>query len=334
MAVELNHTIVAAHDKTASARFLADLLGLQVEPQYGPFTPVQMPNGVTLDFMDSDDSITPQHYAFLVSEDDFDAIFGRVRDAGLTYWRTRTTTVPERSTTTTAAAGVLRRPERTQPGDPHQALRERRGLIPGRGPGLAAARPLGAPVDPRRGCPRARVRRRPRAARSDLAGVVDQACRRSGVSSEDSVNSRAESGSCRPHGVPSGCRGWRAVRGDARAAVPRPVQRGPGAGTGRHGSLPGVAAPGRLTVPRRSSPGWRAVRGRHARPSESHSHGRPRTPGAARASETVRCARPRPDRRVPRRVPIGLRSGRRQLSFSSSDFSRQSQHRFICRLPP
>ncbi|MGV9654836.1 VOC family protein [Streptomyces sp. NPDC003554] len=86
MAVELNHTIVAAHDKTASARFLADLLGLQVEPQYGPFTPVQMPNGVTLDFMDSDDSITPQHYAFLVSEDDFDAIFGRVRDAGLTYW--------------------------------------------------------------------------------------------------------------------------------------------------------------------------------------------------------------------------------------------------------
>ncbi|KUJ39740.1 Glutathione transferase FosA [Streptomyces sp. MBT84] len=86
MAVELNHTIVAAHDKTASARFLADLLGLQVEPQYGPFMPVQMPNGVTLDFMDSDDSITPQHYAFLVSEDDFDAIFGRVRDAGLTYW--------------------------------------------------------------------------------------------------------------------------------------------------------------------------------------------------------------------------------------------------------
>ncbi|GAA3769954.1 VOC family protein [Streptomyces chiangmaiensis] len=86
MAVELNHTIVAAHDKTASAQFLADLLGLQVEPQYGPFIPVQTPNGVTLDYMDTDDSITPQHYAFLVSEDDFDAIFARVRAAGLTYW--------------------------------------------------------------------------------------------------------------------------------------------------------------------------------------------------------------------------------------------------------
>ncbi|MFF4962601.1 VOC family protein [Streptomyces sp. NPDC001222] len=86
MAVELNHTIVAAHDKQASARFLADLLGLEVAPEYGPFVPVQMPNGVTLDYMDTDESITPQHYAFLVSEDDFDTIFTRVRQAGLTYW--------------------------------------------------------------------------------------------------------------------------------------------------------------------------------------------------------------------------------------------------------
>ncbi|MFE4999030.1 VOC family protein [Streptomyces sp. RLB1-33] len=86
MAVELNHTIVAAHDKMASARFLADLLGLEVAPEYGPFVPVQMPNGVTLDYMDTAESISPQHYAFLVSEDDFDAIFARIREAGLTYW--------------------------------------------------------------------------------------------------------------------------------------------------------------------------------------------------------------------------------------------------------
>ncbi|MDX3757249.1 MULTISPECIES: VOC family protein [Streptomyces] len=86
MAVELNHTIVAAHDKMASARFLADLLGLEVAPEYGPFVPVQIPNGVTLDYMDTAESISPQHYAFLVSEDDFDAIFARIREAGLTYW--------------------------------------------------------------------------------------------------------------------------------------------------------------------------------------------------------------------------------------------------------
>ncbi|MFE6623507.1 VOC family protein [Streptomyces sp. NPDC008086] len=86
MTVRLNHTIVAAHDKQASARFLADILGLEVSPQYGPFIPVEIPNGVTLDYADSRDAITPQHYAFLVSEDDFDTIFGRIREAGLTYW--------------------------------------------------------------------------------------------------------------------------------------------------------------------------------------------------------------------------------------------------------
>ncbi|AZQ37031.1 VOC family protein [Streptomyces cyaneochromogenes] len=86
MTVRLNHTIVAAHDKKASARFLADILGLEVSPQYGPFIPVEIPNGVTLDYLESPGAITPQHYAFLVSEDDFDTIFDRIRKAGLPYW--------------------------------------------------------------------------------------------------------------------------------------------------------------------------------------------------------------------------------------------------------
>ncbi|MEJ8670854.1 MULTISPECIES: VOC family protein [unclassified Streptomyces] len=86
MTVQLNHTIVAAHDKKASARFLADILGLEVSPQYGPFIPVEIPNGVTLDYLDSPGTITAQHYAFLVSEDEFDTIFGRIREAGLTFW--------------------------------------------------------------------------------------------------------------------------------------------------------------------------------------------------------------------------------------------------------
>ncbi|GAA2509970.1 VOC family protein [Streptomyces longisporus] len=86
MNVQLNHTIVAAHDKKASAQFLTDILGLEPSPPFGPFIPVQIPNGVTLDYMETDGDITPQHYAFLVSEDDFDTIFGRVQDAGLTYW--------------------------------------------------------------------------------------------------------------------------------------------------------------------------------------------------------------------------------------------------------
>ncbi|MFM9372139.1 VOC family protein [Streptomyces sp. Da 82-17] len=87
MTVELNHTIVAAHDKHESAAFLADLLGLTVSPPYGPFVPVEIPNGVTLDYMDVGDGPIPsQHYAFLVSEDEFTEIFGRIQAAGLTYW--------------------------------------------------------------------------------------------------------------------------------------------------------------------------------------------------------------------------------------------------------
>lgn len=67
MPVELNHTIVAARDRRASAEYLANLLGLEVGPPYGPFLPVETSNGVTLDFMESGDpEITSQHYAFLV----------------------------------------------------------------------------------------------------------------------------------------------------------------------------------------------------------------------------------------------------------------------------
>jgi catechol 2,3-dioxygenase-like lactoylglutathione lyase family enzyme len=87
MGVELNHTIVAARDKKAAAEFLATIMGLEVSPQFGPFLPVQTSNGVTLDFLDSGTGpITPQHYAFLVSEEDFDAIFGRVQEAGIAYY--------------------------------------------------------------------------------------------------------------------------------------------------------------------------------------------------------------------------------------------------------
>lgn len=87
MTIELNHTIVAATDKKASAQFLADILGLEVSPQYGPFIPVEIPNGVTLDYYEGDGGPSvPQHYAFLVSEDEFDAIFGRIKERGLTYW--------------------------------------------------------------------------------------------------------------------------------------------------------------------------------------------------------------------------------------------------------
>jgi catechol 2,3-dioxygenase-like lactoylglutathione lyase family enzyme len=86
MTVKLNHTIVAARDKQVSAAFLAEILGLADPTPFGPFLTVPTDNGVTLDFADWDDEVVTQHYAFLVDEEDFDAIFGRIRQRQLPYW--------------------------------------------------------------------------------------------------------------------------------------------------------------------------------------------------------------------------------------------------------
>jgi len=86
MTVRLNHTIVAAQDKQVSAAFLADILGLGQPTPFGPFLTVAADNDITLDFADWGDEVVTQHYAFLVDEDDFDAIFGRIRQRRLPYW--------------------------------------------------------------------------------------------------------------------------------------------------------------------------------------------------------------------------------------------------------
>lgn len=86
MTIRLDHTIVSARDKDVSARFLSDMLGLGAPTHAGPFAMVQVEN-VSFDYVDGDDEeITSQHYAFLVSEEEFDAIFDRIRARGLTYW--------------------------------------------------------------------------------------------------------------------------------------------------------------------------------------------------------------------------------------------------------
>jgi len=86
MPVQLNHTIVRVRDKHESATFLAEILGIEDPTPYGPFLVVQVDNDVSLDFLAEDGPTYPQHYAFLVGESDFDVIFGRIRDRGLSYW--------------------------------------------------------------------------------------------------------------------------------------------------------------------------------------------------------------------------------------------------------
>ena len=81
----LNHLIVPAKDKHASAKFLADILGVKVEAPWGHFVPVRTSNGVTLDFVDSKD-VRTQHYAFLVDDAEFDAGFAKIKNRGIPYY--------------------------------------------------------------------------------------------------------------------------------------------------------------------------------------------------------------------------------------------------------
>ena len=105
MSIELNHTIVGAADKHASARFLADILGLPVGADVGPFAPVRLANGVTLDYMDRA-QVTAQHYAFLVSDDEFDAAFARIHEAALPYFADPGFTQPGEINTRWGGRGV------------------------------------------------------------------------------------------------------------------------------------------------------------------------------------------------------------------------------------
>jgi catechol 2,3-dioxygenase-like lactoylglutathione lyase family enzyme len=87
LTIKLNHTIVHSTDKRASANFLAELFGLPAPKPFGPFLGVEVGNEVTLDFLDAEGmEIQMQHYAFLVSDAEFDAIFGRIKERGLDYW--------------------------------------------------------------------------------------------------------------------------------------------------------------------------------------------------------------------------------------------------------
>jgi catechol 2,3-dioxygenase-like lactoylglutathione lyase family enzyme len=86
MSVQLNHTIVWCRDKQKSAAFLTAILGLPAATRFGPFLVVELSNGVSLDFHETDGEIAFQHYAFLLGEDDFDQVFGRIRERSLEHW--------------------------------------------------------------------------------------------------------------------------------------------------------------------------------------------------------------------------------------------------------
>jgi catechol 2,3-dioxygenase-like lactoylglutathione lyase family enzyme len=87
MAIKLNHTIVHSRNNREAAEFFASLFGRPSPVPFGPFLDVDLDNEVTLAFLDAGDmEVQMQHYAFLVSDQEFDQVFSRVQETGLTYW--------------------------------------------------------------------------------------------------------------------------------------------------------------------------------------------------------------------------------------------------------
>jgi catechol 2,3-dioxygenase-like lactoylglutathione lyase family enzyme len=86
MAVQLNHTIVWCTDKQRSAAFATEILGLPAAVPFGPFMIVELDNDVSIDFHDAGPDIASQHYAFLISEEEFDQVFARVTERGIEYF--------------------------------------------------------------------------------------------------------------------------------------------------------------------------------------------------------------------------------------------------------
>ena len=85
MAVELNHTIIWCRDKRASSAFLADMFALDPPEPFLHFMVVRLANHVSVDFMQKDGPVAPQHYAFLVGEAEFDGVMDRLAARGLDF---------------------------------------------------------------------------------------------------------------------------------------------------------------------------------------------------------------------------------------------------------
>ena len=105
MPVDLNHTIVHCSDQHASAQFLTDVMGLPPPSSFGPFTVVQVANGVSLDYSEGE-VLQRQHYAFLGSEDEFDAIHQRIVERELPYWADPGRTRPQEINTNDGGRGL------------------------------------------------------------------------------------------------------------------------------------------------------------------------------------------------------------------------------------
>jgi catechol 2,3-dioxygenase-like lactoylglutathione lyase family enzyme len=106
--VTFNHTIIPARDRDESARFFRELFELPEAPSWGPFTNVQLDEGVLLQFavLPGVDDIQMHHYAFLVDDDLFDRMYDRLRAGGIQHWADPQMTRPGETNTEHGGRGV------------------------------------------------------------------------------------------------------------------------------------------------------------------------------------------------------------------------------------
>jgi catechol 2,3-dioxygenase-like lactoylglutathione lyase family enzyme len=86
MAVQFNHTVISAKDSELTANFYVEILGLDAPGRFGPFIVIKTDNDVNLDFVTTSNDIPSRHFAFLVSEPEFDDIFERILKNNILYW--------------------------------------------------------------------------------------------------------------------------------------------------------------------------------------------------------------------------------------------------------
>jgi catechol 2,3-dioxygenase-like lactoylglutathione lyase family enzyme len=106
MAVELNHIIVWCRDKAEAANFFATILDRPAPKPFLHFLLVELDNRVSLDFMEKRGPVALQHYAFLVSESEFDAAFARIIGGGLEHWADPARSQPQRINQRDGGRGV------------------------------------------------------------------------------------------------------------------------------------------------------------------------------------------------------------------------------------
>ncbi len=94
MSAQLNHTIAWCSNRARSAGFLANVLGLSEPRRFMHFLVVDLANDVSIDYFETTDHVALQHFAFLVTEEEFDGAFGRIRDLGIEFWADPARTKP------------------------------------------------------------------------------------------------------------------------------------------------------------------------------------------------------------------------------------------------